>query len=719
MKKLFLLLSAFLVLSTGFVKADEGMWLLSLIGKNYEDMKAKGFKLTAEDIYSINQASIKDAIVGFSRKGGPFWHFCSGEIISDQGLVLTNHHCGFGYIQQHSSLENDYIKDGFWAYSQDQELANEGLCAEVLVRMEDVTDKVLENITIDMTEADRNKIIKEVSDKLIKEAEEGTHYKVQVTDMFYNNQFFMLVYEIFEDVRLVGAPPSSIGKFGGDTDNWTWPRHTGDFAMFRIYTGPDGKPAPYSKDNIALKPRHSLPVSIAGVEEGDFAMILGFPGTTNRYITSFGLKETMDITNTWRYNVRDVKLNVLRKDMRADRKVNIQYAAKHNTTSNYWKYSFEQNKALRNLKTMDNKLEIEKEFTAWANADAKRKAIYGDALNIMKNVYEARAEEAFARHLIVESLISGPEMPWFAFQMNRQISAINENTIEAEKDRIREAVKKFYKDFNAPTDQKLVAALYAYFDANVDAKFKPSIYSVIEKKYKGNFDKYANFMFSKSVFASEDAVLAMIDNPNAKKLANDPAVIAGSSIYERYLEVNSALREKSKDLARGERLFTDGMMQINADKHLYPDANSTIRITYGNVLGYDPADAITFSHYTTLKGVIEKEDPDNHEFEVPQRLKDLYYAKDFGQYADANGELANCFITNNDITGGNSGSPVINAKGELIGSAFDGNKEAMSGDINFEPQLQRCINVDIRYVLWVVDKYAGADNLIKEMNIVK
>ncbi|MBP7464080.1 MAG: S46 family peptidase [Bacteroidales bacterium] len=719
MKKLFLLFMAFAVLSAGYVRADEGMWLLSLIGKNYDDMKAKGFKLTPEDIYSINQACIKDAIVGFSNKGRPFWHFCSGEIISDKGLVLTNHHCGFGYIQQHSSLEHDYLKDGFWAYSYDQELTNDGLCAEILVRIEDVSATILNSLKPGMTEEERKAAIKNVSDELIKNAEAGTNYKVQVTDMFDNNQFFMLVYEIYEDVRLVGAPPSAMGKFGGDTDNWMWPRHTADFSMFRIYTAPGGKPAPYAKENVPLKPRHSLPVSVGGVKEGDFAMVLGFPGTTERYLTSFGLKETMDITNTWRYNIRTVKLDILREDMKADPKVRIQYAAKHNRSSNYWKYSHEQNIALKKLKTMDNKLQIENDFTAWVNADPKRKETHGEALNIIKGVYEGRATEAYVRQFIIEALISGPEMPWFAYQMSNQIAGINDKTTEADKDKMRASVKQFYKDFNPPTDQKLVAALFAYFAANVESQYHPSVFTTIAKKYKGCYERFAADMFAKSIFTSEEKVLAMIDKPNAKKLAADPAVIAGTSIYERYSEINKAFRQKSQGLEKGERLFTDGMMQMYSGKNLYPDANSTIRLTYGNVLGYKPSDAVTYKHTTTLKGVIEKEDPNNDEFVVPQKLKDLYYAKDFGRYADKDGNLVVCFITNNDITGGNSGSPVLNGKGELIGTAFDGNSEAMSGDIDFEENLQRCINLDIRYTLFIIDKYAGASNLIKEMKIVE
>jgi len=719
MKKIVFLFLSFILITAGTLRADEGMWLLSLIGKNYDDMKAKGFRLTPEDIYSINNACIKDAIVGLSRDGRPFWHFCSGEIISDKGLVLTNHHCGFPMIQSHSSIEHDYLKDGFWAYSLDQELPNEGYCAEILVRIEDVTERVMKNVTDDMSEADRNAAIKKISDEIIKETEEGTHYSVQVSEMFHNNQYFMLVYEIYKDIRLVGAPPSSMGKFGGDTDNWMWPRHTADFSMFRIYTGPDGKPAKYSKENIPLKPRYSLPISIKGVNEGDFAMVLGFPGTTDRYLTSYGLQETIDIINTYRYNIRTVKLDILRNEMKNNPEVRIQYASKYASSSNYWKYSHEQNIALRKLNKIENKRQIESDFTQWVNADATRQTKYGNVLNNIKNVFESRRNDAYTRQFILEALLSGAEMPLFAYQISNQIGKLNENSSEADREKIRTSIRNFYKNFDVNTDKKLVAAMFEYFAVNVDPIYHPTVFQTITKKYKGDFTKYANDMFLKSVFADENKLLSLVDAPNAKLLANDPAVVAGTSIYTKYQEINQAYREKSTGLDREVRLFNEGLMEMNPDKMSYPDANSTIRLTYGNVLGYKPADAIIYKHITTLDGVMQKENPKNDEFIVPEKLKDLYKRKDFGRYAGSDGQLVTDFITNNDITGGNSGSPVLNGNGELIGTAFDGNSEAMSGDIDFEENLQRCINLDVRYTLFIIDKYANAQNLIQEMKIVE
>ncbi|HOY37660.1 MAG: S46 family peptidase [Bacteroidales bacterium] len=719
MKKFAFLLVSLVILISGTLRADEGMWLLSLIGKNYDDMKAKGFQLTPDDIYNINNACIKDAIVGLSREGRPFWHFCSGEIISDQGLILTNHHCGYGMIQAHSSIEHDYLKDGFWAYSKDQELPNEGYCAEILIRIEDVTSRVMKSVTSEMGEADRNAAIKEASSEIIKEAEKGTYYSAQVSEMFHNNQYFLLVYEIYKDIRLVGAPPSSMGKFGGDTDNWMWPRHTADFSMFRIYTGPDGKPAAYAKENIPLKPRYSLPISIAGVKEGDFAMILGFPGTTDRYLTSYGLQETIDITNTYRYNIRTVKLDILRNEMKNNPEVRIQYASKYASSSNYWKYSHEQNIALQKLNTIENKRAIENEFVAWTNADNNRKAKYGNVLNNIKNIYESRKADAYNRQFILEALLQGAEIPLFAYQISNQIGRLNENSTAADKEKIKTSIHNFYKNFDANTDKKLVAAMFSYYASNVDPMNYPTVFLTIIKKYKGNFDKFAADMFLKSVFSDEQKLLALVDAPNAKILDRDPAVIAGNSIYTKYQEINQSYRDKSSGLEREIRLFNEGLMEMNSDKMFYPDANSTIRLTYGNVLGYRPADAINYKYYTTLEGVMQKEDPNNDEFIVPEKLKELYKNNDFGRYTNAEGKLVTGFITNNDITGGNSGSPVLNGKGELIGTAFDGNSEAMSGDIDFEENLQRCINLDVRYTLFIIDKYANAQNLINEMNIVE
>lgn len=719
MKKILaVLLGLSLFFSSFVVRADEGMWLLSLIGKNYDDMKKAGFKLTPEDIYNINNGSIKDAIVGLGNAGSPFWHFCTGEIVSDQGLFFTNHHCGYGMIQSHSTVEHDYLKDGFWAYSKDQELTNDGITASILVRMEDVTGQILSQLTDDMTEEDRNKKVQELSKEIADKAIEGTNYNATVKSMFNENQYFLFVHIIYKDVRLVGAPPSSMGKFGGDTDNWEWPRHTDDFAIFRIYTAPDGSPAVYAAENVPLKPKHYLPVSNKGIKDGDFAMIMGFPGTTERYITSYGLEETMDVTNKLRHEIRDVKINILRDEMASDQKIRIQYASKYASCSNYWKYSNEQNKALKQLNTMGVKKDIEADYRNWAkNKDSK----YAEALPLIENAYKNRKPYAVARMYVMEGLLTGPELPYFAFRCSSLIDILKKKDSE-NLDKLTEAVRaqaaSFYKNFNPDTERKIIAAMFEYVYNNIDKEFLPDFFSTIEKKYKGDFNKYANDMFAKSVFASEEKLNAFLDKPNAKTLEEDMAMIAGKSIFNKYREINGLFWSNSEGLEKGERIFTDGILKMNPNKLMAPDANSTIRLTYGNVGKYDPRDGVTYDYYTTIKGVIEKEDPASTEFIVPERLKELYAKKDFGSYINEKGELVACFITNNDITGGNSGSPVINANGELIGIAFDGNSEAMSGDIDFEENLQRCINVDIRYVLFTIDKYAGAKNIIDELKIM-
>ena len=719
MKRVFIIV--FALLSTSIVRADEGMWLLSLLGKNIEQMQAQGCKLTAEDIYSVNQASLKDAIVGLGNDGRPFWHFCSGEIISDKGLVLTNHHCGFSVIQKHSTVEHDYLSNGFWAYKYSEELPNPGITASILQRMEDVTDQVNAVLNDNMSEEERAAAIGAISKQISAKAVQGTNLQAQVQSMFEGNQFFLLVYKIYRDVRLVGAPAQSMGKFGGDTDNWSWPRHTADFCMMRIYTGPDGEPAPYNTSNVPLKPKHHLPVSAKGVQDGDFAMIMGFPGTTDRFLTSFGLKETMEVTNDIRYNVRTEKLRIMKEGMNAAAATRIQYASKYAQCANYWKYSHEQNIALENLNTMGEKEKIEREFTAWMNADPARKAKYGNALTLIKEGYEAMHPYNIAMSYMQEAALQGPELPLFAFQVvNTLERALDANTPAEMKGMYIEAIKKnaagFFKDFNKDVDKNLMAALFKIYSDNVAAEWHPEVFNLINKKYKGNYEKFAKELSDKSIFTDEARLNAFLEKPDMKKLNKDLGYITGKSLFEVYQKLSGEMSAMRSNIAKGDRLFVNGLMAMEPNKVWAPNANSTIRLTYGNVKSYKPRDAVFYDYYTTLTGVMEKEGPKGGEFEVPQKLKDLYNAKDFGRYGADN--ISVNFITNNDITGGNSGSPVINGNGELIGTAFDGNSEAMSGDIDFEENLQRCINLDARYMLFIVDKIANAQNLINEMTIV-
>jgi hypothetical protein len=720
-KNIFTLFIALFVAFTTTVRADEGMWILSLIHKNYDDMKRQGFKLTPEDIYNINKASIKDAICGLSNASYPLGFFCSAEIVSDQGLVLTNHHCGFESIQSHSSVEHDYLTDGFWAFSKDQELSNDDMCASFLVKIEDVSDRVLKGVTEEMTIDNRQEAIDKAIKEIEKENRGDNNYNIEVTDMFGGNQYFLFVFETFTDIRLVGAPPSSIGKFGGDTDNWMWPRHTGDFSILRVYMGADGKPAKYSKNNVPYKPKHSLPVSLKGVEKGDYSMVIGFPGSTERYLTSFGVKEQMDILNPAAIKIRTKKLELMKQDMDQSSKVRIQYASKYAQTANYWKYFIGQNKGLRRLDVIGQKQQTEKQFTEWINANPERQKLYGNVLSTIEKSNSDNKEKSLAYQYIVEGMFQGSELVVSPFQMMQLFQVLktdkpDENTIKSLTDVLRKNSVSFFKDYNAPTDKKIFVALLKMYYEDMPKDYHFAFFNDIEKKYKGDFNRFADDVFKKSIFADENRYNAFLDKPTAKVLENDWAFKMSQQMITIYFTLSNI---ESAETQNAKRLFEKGLMEMQPDKLFYPDANSTIRLTYGTIGDYRPADAVSYSYYTTLAGVIEKEDPNNEEFIVSPKLKDLYAKKDYGQYAASDGNMHVCFTSNNDITGGNSGSAVMNDKGELIGIAFDGNWEAMSGDIAYENTLQKCINVDIRYVLFVIDKYAGAKNLIDEMKIVK
>lgn len=712
---LVLLLTVFIY---GWAVADEGMWLPSLIHKlNISDMQRMGLGLSSEEIYSINNSSLKDAVVALDRGS------CTAELVSKDGLLLTNHHCGFGEIQSHSSVEHDYLQDGFWAMSRKEELPNPGKSVTFLISVEDVTSKVLAEVTDVTSEDERMRIVRKVSAELEKNAKGDTHYETYVRSFFAANRYYLFVTETFKDIRLVGAPPQALGKFGGDTDNWMWPRHTNDFSMFRIYCGPDGKPADYSAENIPYHPKHFLPISIKGIEKGDYAMVMGYPGRTNRYETSFGVKSTMDVTNEVRIEVRSELLDIWSEYMSTSQKARIQYASKYARSSNYYKYSIGQNKGLTNLKVIDKKQAIEKDFSAWVNADNKRTEKYGKALSLIENSFK-NVEEDKARAYLGEALLRGPEIFMFANRAQSLIDLLEKPEENKEKiERITSAMKKsmddYFKDYDAATDQKVVGTLLNLYAGETDVKYHPAFFSTVQKKYKGDFAKYAEKLFENSVFDSKEELTAFLEKPSLKVLKKDMAVISAIDIFAKFREMSEKAGDVQKMKSEGERLFVAGLMEMQTDKVFYPDANSTMRLTYGQVLDYEPRDGVIYNYYTTTDGYLEKEIPGDDEFDVPARMKQLLTEKNYGKYADKDGSLRACFITNNDITGGNSGSPVINGNGELIGIAFDGNWEAMSGDIAFEPELQRCINVDIRFVLWVIDVYAGATHLVDEMEIVK
>jgi len=716
-KRLLAIVALVQVLIPGMVIADEGMWLPALIEKlNINQMKEEGCKISAEQIYSINHSSLKDAVVALDHGS------CTAELVSDEGLLLTNHHCGFDEIQEHSTVEHDYLQNGFWAKTKDDELPNEGKTASFLINFEDVTDKILPQLNDKMSVEERNKKVREISNEIEKAAMGDTHYEARVQGMYNDNRYYLFVYETFRDIRLVGAPPQSMGKFGGDTDNWMWPRHTCDFSMFRIYCGKDGKPASYSKDNVPYKPKHHLPISLKGYKTDDFAMVLGYPGSTNRYKTSYGIEYTMNVTNPIRIKVRAEKQRIMQEFMNTSRKARIMYSAKYARSSNYYKYSIGQNQGLKNLNVLEKKRALEDKFTQWVNADAARKAKYGEALpTIAKSYKDLDDEKAF--EYMVESMVRGPEIFYFAYRTRPLYDALkadkNSERINLASERVKSGLDEFFKDYDSETDQKIAGALFKIYAENVSSQYHPPFFKLIKSKYNNDFDKYTKEMYAKSVFGSHERLEKFFNAPKAKVLENDPIFQSSLEIFRMMGLIGEETNKTTDDLEIGNRLFLGGLMEMQADKNFYPDANSTMRLTYGTVGDYIPRDAVKYDYFTTLKGYIEKEIPGDDEFDVPAKLKDLYYKKDFGRYVDADGTLHTCFMTNNDITGGNSGSPVINSKGELVGIAFDGNWEAMSGDIAFENALQKCINVDIRFVLWTIDKMGGAQNLINEMTIVE
>ena len=708
------------------LKADEGMWLPMFVKRlNEVDMQAAGLQLTAEELYSINNSSLKDAIVSFSG-------FCTGEVISAEGLLLTNHHCGYGAIQDHSSVENDYLTDGFWAMDRSKELENPDLFVDFLIRMEDVTERVLAVVNDEMTEDERAQAIDAEMKAIKTEATEGNIYICKVKSFYEGNEFYMFMYERFSDIRLVGAPPSSVGKYGGDTDNWMWPRHTGDFSMFRIYAAPDGTPAAYAEENVPLTKElreknnafyHHLPVSLEGVENDDFTMVWGYPGSTDRFLTSWGVEQMLDIKAPTIVDIRDLKLNIMKKHMDADPAVRIQYASKYAQTANYWKYFIGQSKGLKRLGVYEKKQAIEADFTAFANSSDSNKAKYGEALSLIEQAYAASDATEKGANFLSEVGIRGTDVILFTYRANRMIEQLL-GTEDAEQkaaliSQLQASASEHFKNYNAALDEEQFAKLFAKYQTDVDASQHPSFFAHVDKKYKGDFANFAAKMYAKSFFTDEARFNAFILAPNAKKLSKDLAAMSAGSIVQSYFSMGAVTAESDAMLGKGNRLFVDGLRKMDPDKVYYPNANSTMRTTYGTVGDYVPADAVHYDYVTTLDGVIEKYVPGDHEFDLPQGLIDLYDAKDYGQYADKNGDLIINFIHNTDITGGNSGSPVINAKGHLIGTAFDGNWEAMSGDIAFEPELQRTISCDIRYVLFIVDKYAGATHLIEEMDLVK
>ncbi|MFZ4546075.1 MAG: S46 family peptidase [Bacteroidales bacterium] len=718
MKKIVL---AFCLLTAVFAKAantpDEGMWLPMFVERlNYVDMQKMGLHLTAEELYSINHSSLKDAIVSL---GG----FCTAEVVSPEGLLFTNHHCGYDAIQNHSSIEHDYLTDGFWAMNKTEELPNEGLFVSFLVRMDDMTAEVLGTVTADMDEAARSAAITKKVEELKKEATEEGKYDVELKSFFNGNEYYLFVYQKYNDIRLVGAPPSSIGKFGGDTDNWMWPRHTGDFSIFRIYTAADGSPAEYSKDNVPMAAKQFLPVSIKGYKKDDFAMIWGYPGSTDRYRNSWACDATLNDIDPVIVKGLGIVLENQKAGMDADNAVRIAYASTYAGLANFWKNKMGEARDLKRLDVVEKKQQLEKQLQQWIDADAQRKAKYGDVLATYADVYKQYKDQNLYQQMWYTQLCFFGSK---AFPFPGQATAIETllktgakgDDLKKQMEKYKETSKEHFKEYNNGIEQNVLAALLTLFHSNIPVDQQPAIYQVIDKKYKGDINKYVAELFEKSIFYTEAKFNAFLEKPNLKKLQNDPAFVTYNSFMDTFKALQKTNQELGAKNKKAQRLFVAALREMNPSKSFYPDANSTMRMTYGKVLDYYPADAVHYNYYTTLDGVMMKEDPNNEEFIVPAKLKELYNKKDYGRFGE-NGKLYTCFLTDNDITGGNSGSPVINGDGELIGIAFDGNWEAMSGNILFEPELQRTINVDVRYVLFVIEKYAGASNLIKELKIMQ
>ncbi|MFA5713369.1 MAG: S46 family peptidase [Bacteroidales bacterium] len=708
MKKFILALSLAL-LPFAPLKGDEGMWLLPLIEKlNVEGLKKLGFSLSAKEIYNINSSSLKDAIVHFGGR-------CSAEIISEQGLVLTNHHCGYGTIQKLSTVENDMLQNGFWAMSREEEIPAPGLFVIFLETITDVTPQINKALKRVKDIKGRGERFEEIKKQLVEKAErESDGVTATLYSMYGGNSYYLITTKRYNDIRFVGAPPSSIGKFGGEVDNWMWPRHTGDFSLFRVYADQNNNPADYSPSNRPYNPKRALTISLKGIEEGDPTLMLGYPGRTNRFLTSKGIEENI-ATNNILIEMRRVRQDILTQEMLKDPKVRLQYSSKYAQSSNFWKKATGMNETFVKLNVVERRAEQEAQFQQWVMAKRGRIKKYGSVLEGLNSIIEARAEILMELTALQEALIpiettliAGHFANRASGKMVRVATALHA---------LRGGVEEFYKDYSPRVDKEVAKGMIKAYMGRVAPQKRPTIFKVIEDNYGGDIDSFVEKIFKESNFTSLEGAKRAIKS--SEIAANDLAGAMGQSIFEKIATLQSGLIKYNQEYQKWHKLFIAGRLEMNDGVKLYPDANSTMRMSYGKIKSYSPRDGVKYNFYSTLTGVMEKEIPGDWMFEVPQKLKELYNAKEWGQYANSKGELPVAFISDNDLTNGNSGSPILNGKGELIGCAFDGNWEAMSGDILFEPVLQRCISVDIRYILFIIEKFGGAKHLIDEMDIVK
>lgn len=728
MKKLMFFFFILLLSGSLFAYPDEGMWIPGYMSKmNYADMQKLGCELTPEQIYSINNSSVKDAIFQLMGEGG--YGFCTGEIVSSKGLLFTNHHCGYEAIATLSSLENNYLDNGYWARSFDEEISVPGISVSRVVRIEYVTDKVLAGITDETPAEDREKMISKAIDKIETEAIEGTHYNANVKEMYKGGEYYLFVYEVFGDVRFVGAPPSSIGKFGGDTDNWMWPRHTGDFSIFRVYMSPDGKPTEgYDKNNVPYAPIHYLPISIKGVKEGDFTMIMGYPGETERYLSAAGMEYKRDYYDPILVTLLGTMLDIMKVDMNNNPEIKLAMADVYANYANGRKLFDGEMQTLKTTDAIAQRRSFEEGFMQWVNADEKRKGKYGEAFENLTANYKTYGEATKAMYYLAFGLLQGSSramdvQSYMALASYLEDPKNNQEMIDLTVDQLKIEMEENFKKYFPATDRKVFEAMLKLYIKDIKPDERNSVFAdFIFKNYKAtsedaSIEKFVADVYTRSIFTDKTRMEAFLNKPNLKLLQKDPMYNFVETIFNGVMLVQMSYIGIMDEVDSAEKLYIEAIRAYQTDRDFYPDANSTLRLTYGSVQDYDPRDGVKYHWLTYADGIIEKMDNSDPEFVVDPKLEQLIRAKDYGRYADETGNLPVCFLSDNDITGGNSGSPIINGKGELIGLAFDGNWEWLCSNLIFSTSLQRTINVDSRYVLWVIDKFAGAQNIINELDI--